>query len=137
MPELANCERCDAVFAKTHRELCPACYKMEEQDFKIVYSFLTKKENREATLQEIVEATNVAEEVIIRFIKQKRLRTSQFPKLAYPCERCQTSIVSGKLCAKCSTELMEDLKHYEEIEKVSKPVKSRENVYFSYNKHSN
>src|SRR5690625_5510094 len=84
MIELGNCAQCGEVFAKSLRDICPRCYRDEEEAFEIVYRFLMKRKNREATMNEIVEATKVKEELIIKFIKQKRLRTSQFPQLAYP-----------------------------------------------------
>src|SRR5699024_11374641 len=87
MGELANCSRCNNVFVKTLRDICQQCYREEEEAFETVYRFLSQRKNREATLMEIVEATGVEEELVIKFIKEKRLRTSQFPKLAYPCEK--------------------------------------------------
>ena len=135
MAELANRIRCEAVFVKTARDICHDCYRQEEKDFDTVYSFLKQKKNREATLYEIVDATGVEEEIIIKFIKEKRLRTSQFPKLAYPCERCGTPIVSGKICTKCSEELINDLEQYEKIEeRIEKQKSNKENVYYSFNK---
>src|SRR5690625_242865 len=108
MTELGNCERCGAVFAKGIRDICQKCYREEEAAFKTVYSFLTKRKNREATLAEIVRATEVEEELIIKFMKENRLRTSMFPKLAYPCEKCGTNIVEGRLCASCSSQIKSD-----------------------------
>ncbi|WP_188454141.1 TIGR03826 family flagellar region protein [Virgibacillus oceani] len=132
MAELANCTRCDAVFVKTIREICQKCYKEEERAFDLVYSFLRQRKNREATLMEIVDATEVEEELIIKFIKEKRLRTSQFPKLAYPCEKCGGNIISGKLCSNCSKELLNDLEQHEQIEKrVSDNKENNSSIYYS------
>lgn len=134
MAELANCTRCDAVFVKSIREICQNCYKEEEKAFDTVYRFLRVRQNREATLLEIVEATEVEEELIIKFIKEKRLRTSQFPKLAYPCEKCGGNILSGKLCAACSKELINDLEQHEkrEIRKNELKEKVKETqIYYS------
>src|SRR5690625_6316215 len=75
MHELANCANCNQVFVKTVRDICRDCYEAEEKAFEIVYRFLSKRKNREATLKEIVEATEVEESLIIKFIKEKRLRT--------------------------------------------------------------
>src|SRR5690625_6060204 len=97
MAELANCVCCEAVFVKNIRDICESCYKQEEKDFETVYNFLKQRENREATLQEIIKATEVDEKLIIKFIKTNRLRTSQFPKLAYPCEKCGTDRKSTRL----------------------------------------
>src|SRR5699024_10051786 len=110
MAELRNCERCGDIFASiADKEICQKCYRKEEEDFKKVYQFLTKKKNREATLSEIVEATNVEEELIIKFLKQNRLRTSQFPNLFYPCEKCGDRISEGRLCQNCSSEIKSQL----------------------------
>ncbi|MBU5467800.1 hypothetical protein KQI49_13305 [Virgibacillus sp. MSJ-26] len=134
MAELANCVRCEAVFVKTIRDICESCYRQEEKDFETVYNFLKQRKNREATLQEIVKATEVDEEIIIKFIKTNRLRTSQFPKLAYPCEKCGTPIVSGKICAPCSDKLLADLKYSEENKKMSEQQNKKSNVYYTFNK---
>lgn len=135
MAELANCARCDQVFVKTMRDICQACYRQEEADFNTVYTFLKQRENREAILPEIVEATDVEEKVIIKFIKEKRLRISQFPKLAYPCERCGKPMSSGEICVTCLNELKEDLAHYEAVEEKAKSSENSDrNVYYSFKK---
>ena len=79
MAELKNCARCGNIFAMTIRDICPKCHKEEEEDFQTVYRFLTKKKNREATITEIVDATGVEEDVIIKFIKQQRLLCCPVP----------------------------------------------------------
>lgn len=139
MAELANCSRCGAVFVKSVRDICQECYKEEEAAFQTVYQFLKQRKNREATLTEIVEATGVEEELIIKFIKEKRLRKSQFPKLGYPCEKCGTSIVTGKLCRNCSEELKKDLERYEKLERLNKErdkeEKEQVHTYFSIDKY--
>src|SRR5690625_877261 len=95
-----------------------------------------KRENSEATLQEIVEATDVEEPIIIKFIKEKRLRTSQFPKLAYPCEKCNRDIVSGRLCQTCSEELIHGWEQHEAIEsrraEANRKREKQANIYYSY-----
>ncbi|WP_099159873.1 TIGR03826 family flagellar region protein [Virgibacillus ndiopensis] len=137
MAELANCNRCDAVFVKSIRDICQNCYREEENAFERVYSFLRQRKNREATLMEIVEATEVEEDLIIKFIKEKRLRTSQFPKLAYPCEQCGKNITSGKLCSTCSQDLLNDLEKHEQIEKRVNEHKEKDketHIYYSIEK---
>lgn len=138
MAELANCDRCGKVFVKSLRDICPDCYKEEEADFQKVYTFLKQQKNREATLMEVVEATGVEETLITKFIREKRLRTSMFPKLNYPCERCGTRIVTGRLCTNCTNELKHDLEKIDEIEKVSERNKAedkKQSVYFTMDKH--
>lgn len=134
MQSLANCPRCGNVFVKSLREICPSCYKEEEEAFEIVYQFLKKQQNREATIHEIVEATEVEEELIIKFVKEKRLRTSQFPKLAYPCDQCGEPITSGKVCTQCSNELLKALETHDAIlakNEALKEEQTRANTYFT------
>ncbi|WP_042222439.1 TIGR03826 family flagellar region protein [Oceanobacillus manasiensis] len=136
MAELANCSRCDAVFVKGMRDICQNCFKEEEAAFDTVYRFLRERKNREATLQEVVEATGVEQMLILKFVKQKRLRTSQFPKLAYPCTKCGEPIVQGELCEKCVKELKDDLKRFEKTRSVEQKDESNEpsRTYYLFDK---
>ncbi len=135
MGELANCARCDKVFVKTTKSICPDCVKEEEKQFQIVYNFLKKRENRQATIPEIVEATEVKEEIILQFVKDNRLRSSQFPNLSFPCERCGEPIASGKICERCKNDLSSDLRHQQEVEQVKrrneKEEKQKAQTYYT------
>lgn len=115
MAELANCVRCEALFVKSIRQICQSCYQEEETAFKVVYHFLCDQKNREATMDEIIDATGIEEAIIIKFIKEGRLRASQFPNLAYACEKCGTNIVTGKICNDCAEQLKRELGQHEEI----------------------
>lgn len=134
MAELANCENCNRVFVKTMRTICPRCFEEEEKAFEIVYHFLRQRKNRQATLMEIVEATGVEEKLIIKFIKQQRLRTSQFPNLSYPCEKCGAPIQSGRICEECSKSIVREYKQQEYLEKL-KSEKEEVNTYYTLDKH--
>lgn len=123
MGELANCLKCNALFLKTKfRDICDACYKEEENDYQTVYSFLKKRENRTATLLEVVEGTGVSEDLLLKFIRQRRLQLANFPNLGYPCEKCGEVIQEGKLCVPCAKELrteIEKLKKYDDHQKAN------------------
>lgn len=135
MAQLANCSSCGNIFAKTMRDICPACYKAEEEAFKIVYKFLSLRKNREATMEEIVERTGVEQELIIKFMKQKRLRSSKFPKLSYPCEQCGVAIVEGIVCHACATKVKEAINQHTELEQKEEERKKRledhQSIYYS------
>lgn len=139
MAELANCKYCGNVFVKSMRDICQACYKEEESAFQKVANFLRQRKNRTATLYEISDATGVEEEQIIKFLKEKRLTSSQAPMLSYPCERCGTDITEGIICLNCKNELTKDLQEYEkyEMEKSKEEQKNKagESTYYSFNKH--
>src|SRR5690625_378946 len=133
--QLGNCSTCGEVFAKGLREVCPACFKKEEEAFELVYRFLMKRKNRQATLDEVVEETGVEKDLIIKFIKQNRIRTSQFPSLGYPCDICGTEIIEGKLCESCSKSIKDDMAFIDQIEKIKKDRKESEtSVYYTMKK---
>lgn len=136
MGELANCARCDELFVKTLRNICKNCYDQEEAAYKKVSSFLRLRKNREATMSEIVEVTGVTGKLITKFIKEKRLLTSQFPKLSYPCETCGKQIISGKICSTCSEELALELATYEGKREKRMKVKEDQHgdAYYSFKK---
>lgn len=118
MAELDNCQECGKLFVRALRPICQDCYNNEEEKFQIVYNFMKKRVNREATIPEIVEGTGVEEILIIKFVKEKRLRANQFPNLTYPCERCEEPIADGKLCDKCSKQLVQELEFEDELESI-------------------
>ncbi|MFD1067700.1 TIGR03826 family flagellar region protein [Oceanobacillus locisalsi] len=133
MAELANCERCNRVFVKQFREICDTCYKKEEDDFKTVYTFLRKRENRTATIGQIVAATDVDEHLLHKFIREKRLQPSQFPNISYPCERCGGPITEGNICEDCQTQLKEDLVQHEAEESIQEKAlnEAKETTYYA------
>ncbi len=132
MAELKNCASCGAIFAKTIRDICPACYQAEEEAFQKVYGFMMKRKNREAMIPEIVEATEVPEELIIKFIKQQRLRAAQFPNLTYPCERCAEPITDGRICENCRKTISTVVQTEEELE-ANKQEEKNDPIYYAMN----
>lgn len=114
MGELANCPVCGDIFVKTKfRDTCEKCYKEEEEKFETAYAFIRKRENRTATMDQVIEGTGVEEDLIMKFIKTGRLKTTQFPNLKYPCSRCGKPTNDGDLCETCTASLRDDLKLHE------------------------
>lgn len=142
MAELANCLNCGTVFVKNIRNICRNCYEKEEKAFETVYRFLLPRKNRQATMIDIIEATGVEEKLIIKFIREKRLRTSEFPMLAYSCERCGNDITTGNICIDCSSELLGELNKFEEEKdrkmkrQLAEEEEERTNVYYTFNRDS-
>lgn len=101
---LTNCANCGEVFAKNVVDICPNCYKAEEAAFQKVHQFLRKQKNRSASLPKIAEETDVKEELIIKFLKENRLKASEFPHVMYPCESCGKLISEQRYCNDCSEE---------------------------------
>ena len=89
MPDLVNCANCGKIMvANQFRDICEVCYKEEEKQFEIVYKYMRKRENRTATMEQIVEATDVREELLLKFIKSGRIQVKQFPNLGYAWDEC-------------------------------------------------
>ncbi|HHY21710.1 MAG TPA: hypothetical protein GX525_07475 [Bacilli bacterium] len=110
MAEIDNCPLCGRIFVRALRPVCESCFREYEKMFQTVYTFIRKKENREATIQEVVEHTGVEEEYIQQFIREGRIKTSQFPNLYYPCESCGSPIREGRICDKCKQNIYDGLK---------------------------
>lgn len=118
MGEIANCPKCDALFIQNQfRTVCEKCYKEEETAYEAVYKFLRKRENRKAQLDEVVEATNVPKELILKFIRLGRIQLINFPNLGYPCEKCGKVIREKRLCADCKDNIHKQI-HQMEQEKI-------------------
>lgn len=138
MAELANCNRCNAVYVKTLQDICRKCYQEEEAAFQKVYSFLRVRKNREAKMMEIVEETGVEEYLITKFIREKRLLPVHFPNLSYPCARCGEGISSGNLCINCNEELKKDLEGFNETEELLRKRRDSDkeaSTYYAIEKH--
>lgn len=133
--ELTNCPSCDTLFVKNKfRDVCDACYKEEEKKFELVYQYIRKRENRTAMMSQVVEATGVDEDLIIKFIKSGKLRTSQFPNLGVPCEKCGKIIREGRMCDECSNSLRSELSHHEKQEARRREIGERDKkvTYFTH-----
>ena len=133
MEELVNCPNCNEIFVKNKfRDVCPKCWKQEEEDYNTVYQFMRKRENRAATIEQVVRQTGVKEELILKFIKKGRIQITHFPNLGYPCDRCGRIIRTGKLCENCTAELREDLQTFQSEEKRKRELlKGEKATYYS------
>lgn len=134
MAELANCSKCGRLFVKLSiRDVCESCYQEEEQQFERVYAFLRRRENRMATMAQVVEATGVEEKLIIKWIRAGRLQLVHFPNLGYPCDSCGALIREGRLCAKCLGQLQADLRRAE-AEKERRASPPQQTTYYTQDK---
>jgi flagellar operon protein (TIGR03826 family) len=133
MGELANCPKCNALFVQTQfRSVCDACFKKEEKAYETVYQFLRKRENRKAMLHEVVEATGVEEDLVLKFIRSGRIQLSNFPNLGYPCAKCGKTIKEDKICGSCKQDIHKQLNQMEQVEKISERNKLKTSSYTYY-----
>ena len=109
MAQLRNCPQCGRVFSYLGRNLCPRCLDKEEDEFKVVRSYI--RENPGATITETAEATGVAEQTILRFLRDGRLLSQGLQaSITLECERCGRSITEGTYCTSCQQELQREVK---------------------------
>ena len=99
---LKNCPNCGKLMIDTPLGICRDCYALEEAAEMKVVEFL--RDVPRASLAEIHEATGVANKIIMRMIRDKRLFSDVV--ISYPCESCRTLITDGRVCAKCGAELL-------------------------------
>ncbi len=127
MAEIKNCPSCGEFFNYTGvRDVCYKCAQREEDMYQIVYRFLRKRENRAATVDRIVEATGVEEEVLYKWVRKGRLHPAVFPNLGYPCDNCGKITNKGKLCQDCQDDLKSELRTFEAAQEFREDIKRRE-----------
>lgn len=130
--DLQNCQQCGEIYvASKFRDVCEKCWRKEEAAYDTVAKYMRKRENRAATMLQVVEATGVSEKLILKFIKNGKLQIAQFPNLGYPCDKCGKVIRSGRLCEGCANDLRTDLKHLEREEKFKQQLKNHKATYFT------
>jgi flagellar operon protein (TIGR03826 family) len=130
--DLSNCPECGEIYVKNKfRNVCEKCWREEEAAYDTVSKYMRKRENRAATMLQVVEATGVPESLILKFIKNGKLQITQFPNFGYPCDKCGAVIRTGRLCEDCANEIKDDLKHFEREEEFKQKMNSHKGTYFS------
>lgn len=105
--DIRNCTRCGKIYQYDGFKICPTCRREDEEDFLKVREYLYDYPG--ANLQEVHEATGVATSKIIEFLRQGRLEVAEDSNLILQCEKCGTSIKTGRYCDKCALELKREL----------------------------
>lgn len=124
--EIKNCPSCGEFFNYTGiRDTCVACAQKEEKIYEEVYRYLRKRENRAATVEQIVKETSVDEDLLYKWVRRGRLQPTLFPNLGYPCDKCGSLTTKGNLCESCISELQNDLKQFEAAEELREAVNRR------------
>lgn len=87
----------------------------EEDIFSELHHFLLRKNNRQLTNDEIVALTGISSDLLYKWVKTGKLKTSIFPNLGAPCERCG-KITQAKICVNCASTIVNTLKKEEKDE---------------------
>ncbi|WP_371372087.1 flagellar protein [Sporomusa aerivorans] len=124
---LSNCPECGKLYVENAARVCPECYRKQEEDAEKVIEYL--RDIDKATLEEIHQATGVKHKIILRLLRSGRIMGSE---ISYPCESCGTLIAEGRLCDKCSKNILDQIKteeRHQEHEKQSVSSKNRSRMY--------
>lgn len=106
---IKNCARCGRMFqSEGGAKLCARCLDNDEEDFKIVREYVY--DNPGANIPEVAESTGVAEEKILKFLRQGKLTLKDEQSMVLDCERCGKPIKTGRFCDDCSREMSKDLR---------------------------
>lgn len=114
---LANCEDCGNLFLQTVSSLCPACLKVEEEDYEKVRTLL--RETPGLQPEELSAQTGVRLERILSFIRKGRLAAS-----GLTCGRCGVPITEGRYCEACFTAIKSEVQS-----SIKKPEARQGSVY--------
>jgi len=114
--QLSNCPKCGKLFVKGMRDVCNDCFKIDEEEYKIVTTYLKQRENRKASLYEVSDATGVSVKQITRFVRQGRISLKDFPNMGAPCDSCGQPASSGNLCVNCKNKFTKEIESFVEKE---------------------
>lgn len=103
-----NCTRCGKIYAYDGFNICLNCRKDDEEDFKKIKEFLD--ENPGANISELSDGTGVDSKKIMEFLRQGRLEIKDEHNILLTCERCGSSIKTGRFCEKCTLEMQREFK---------------------------
>ncbi|WP_094603829.1 hypothetical protein SPSIL_042390 [Sporomusa silvacetica DSM 10669] len=124
---LTNCSECGKLYVENAARICPDCYRRQEDDAETVVEYL--RDVDKATLDEIHQATGVKHKIILRLLHSGRIMGST---ISYPCETCGTLIDAGRLCDKCSKNILDQIRtdeRHQEHEPQSPSPKNRSRMY--------
>ena len=104
--KLKNCPMCGKIFADMGTHVCRDCYaKLQKKESEVVNYV---RDNPNSKIPDIVEVTGADEKMIKRMIREGRFVQVGVP-ITYPCKKCGAPITQGELCARCMTEMRENL----------------------------
>ena len=105
---LISCRVCGVIMVKIAKDICPKCFKEEEELFAKIKNFL--RANPGASITQVAENCDCKEEAVHAFIKSGRLERVGLRRIAHQCELCNATIYEGVMCADCKKKLKDQVK---------------------------
>lgn len=116
--DLVYCRVCGGIMPDFGRDICPKCYKAEEELFRKVKQYLRR--NSRAEPAEIAEACECTVKEIIAFMESGRLAQAG-ASFERPCQMCGRKITDGKVCFSCKNAVMGQITNLEGAAKPTPP----------------
>lgn len=103
-----NCRKCGKMFNYVMGvPMCPACKDAMEEVFQGVKKYV--QEHKGASINDVAEACEVEAQQIRQWIREERLEFSDDSMIGIACEKCGTTIKTGRFCEKCKASMATDL----------------------------
>ncbi len=96
---IENCPNCGKVFAKTNRDICPACWEIEQTLVDQIADYLHRRPA--ATSDEVLKDLGVPRAELVRILRRGRLKGYDQLAPLLVCERCGAPADRGTFCANC------------------------------------
>ncbi|MFV0344533.1 MAG: flagellar protein [Anaerocolumna sp.] len=99
------CVRCKRMFTYLGfgHFYCPACKKIDEEDFAKVKEYIYDHGNASAMV--VSEHTGISLARITQYLREGRLEIPEMSSIFIKCEMCSQDIRSGRLCPSCAGKL--------------------------------
>lgn len=120
-----NCRKCKRLFNYVMGPyLCPQCRQELEDKFQVVKKYV--QEHVHADVKVVSEECDVDPMQIRQWVKEERLVFSEESAIGIACERCGTTIRSGRFCEKCKAEMTNGFKSAIASPQPKQPVKKED-----------
>ncbi|HNX74533.1 MAG TPA: hypothetical protein PLM07_07015 [Candidatus Rifleibacterium sp.] len=106
--KLISCRVCGVIMVKLARDVCPKCFKEEEESFQKVKNFL--RTNPGASVEQVAKNAGCPADQVQAFINSGRLERVGLRKVAHPCQLCQKIIYEGVMCPECKKDLKDQVR---------------------------
>ena len=117
MGTLKNCSECGKLYTEVGQGMCRDCYEKEQEQEQVVYDYV--RDHDKCGIKEIVDDTGVKERVVLRMLKNGRF-IAQGLEITYPSQSCGAPITTGKLCSKCSQDILNQAERIKATKSVKK-----------------
>lgn len=104
-----NCRKCRRLFNYVLGPVyCPNCRQEMETKFQEVKAYV--RENPGSDIRMVARACDVDPMQIRQWVREERLCFAEDSPIGIECERCGSTIKSGRFCARCKSEITSDLR---------------------------